>query len=156
MEEKYNNPMHRLIDRKGWKHSWHMKGRFGRVDWYDKDNLEVVKREIYAARETAAVLERLATEAEESMKEHMPSHEPDQNENNEGIPDCPSCGGWQFHMRSGAWRCCRCGWTAEQSTPPNVCNQAPRGCVRAPPEGSLDCLVECAGQNASLCLVVLA
>ena len=120
MEEKYDNPMHRLIDRKGWKHSWHMKGRFGRVDWYDKDNLEVVKREIYAARETAAVLERLATEAEESMKEHMPSHEPDQNENNEGIPDCPSCGGWQFHMRSGAWRCCRCGWTAEQSTPPNM------------------------------------
>ena len=73
MERKYDNAMHRLVDRGEWQHTWHMKGKFGHVDWYDKDNLAVVEREIYAAREAAALLERLATEAEESMRAHMPN-----------------------------------------------------------------------------------
>lgn len=80
MERKYDNPMHRLVDRGEWQHTWHMKGRFGHVDWYDKDNLAVVEREIYAARETAALLERLADEAETSMRAHMPNAESEVSE----------------------------------------------------------------------------
>ena len=48
-------------------------------------------------------------------------------EESAGSPGCPACGERHFHMSNGAWRCFRCGWTAEQSAPPNARSHFPSG-----------------------------
>ena len=50
-----------LIDRGGWKHSWHLnKNKYGYTDWWDKKNLQDCLDLAKRAHEEALGLTRLA------------------------------------------------------------------------------------------------